>query len=377
MPLLKPPRPPGSRSWAPFALLALGLASIGLLLGGDARRERLLSEDFALVRATGEIETGLATSHLWMEQYVTGDAAIKPEEIWRGIERSLALVRAMLSGDRLEEGPWRLRLTDDPALRRQAEEIDRGLRTFAATTLKRQTGYEKGEAVGPGSTLDADYDRTFRRLAAATAGLRAAAERRLASRVSLFRLYTRAILAGGLAILGVSFLGFRRFEERHRRAETVLRYRELQLVQAQKMEAVGRLPGGSERILLVEDDAQVRESTLGLLESVGYGVTAVADGSQALTALELASEPFDLLITDVVMPGLSGPEIAGRVRAHQGPVPVVFVSGYSESVVDFHGLLQPGANFLAKPFAASALFKKVREALDGSAALPARPHPSP
>ena len=361
-PLLQSPRPPGSRSWAPFALLALGLASLGLLLGIDTLRERLLSEDFALVRATGEIEAGLATSHLWMEQYVSGDTAIKPEEIWRGIERSLALVRAMLSPERVEDGPWRLRPTDDPALRRQAGEIDRGLRTFAAATLKRQTGYEKGDAVGPGSALDAGYDRTFRRLVAATTALRAAAERRLAFRVSLFRLGSRALLAGGLALLLVAFLGFRRFEERLQRAETVLHGRELQLVQAQRMEAAGRLaggprpvPGGAERILLVEDDALVRESTLGLLESVGYGVTAVADGSQALTAMALAPEPFDLLITGVVMPGLSG------------PVPVLFVSGYGESVVNSHGLLQPGVNFLAKPFAADALFKKVREALDAPA----------
>ncbi|HYX25706.1 MAG TPA: ATP-binding protein [Thermoanaerobaculia bacterium] len=609
-PLLKPPRPPGS-GWAAFALLALGIASIGLLLGVDALRERLLSEDFALVRAAGDVEAGLATSHLWLEQYVTGDATIKPEEIWRGIERSLALVRAMLSPERVEDGPWRLRPTDDPALRRRAEEIDRELRAFAAATLKRQTGYERGDTVGPGSPLDLAYDANFRRLAAATAALRAASERRLASRVSLFRLYSRAILAGWLGIIGVSFLGFRRFEERRRRAEVVLHDRELRLVQAQKMEAVGRLaggvahdinnylaairsqceliqrkpqppervaeraavaidaitraatligrllafsrrqqvhpevvnlnqvvrglekilhqhlgervelssrlspdlwnvkmdpsqieqilvnlvvnareampaggrleiatdnasfdasdrerrpvthpgdyvvlavsdtgagippeiqdrifepffttkegnsglglatiygivkqnggnvwaesephpgttqgttfrvylprsaetvaarpsesrtarpvPGGAERILLVEDNAQVRESTVGLLESVGYGVTAVADGAQALTAMELAPEPFDLLITDVVMPGLSGPEVADRVRAHQGPVPVVFVSGYSESVVNFHGLLEPGVNFLAKPFAAEALFRKVREALDGAA----------
>jgi CheY-like chemotaxis protein len=126
--------------------------------------------------------------------------------------------------------------------------------------------------------------------------------------------------------------------------------------------------GGSERILLVEDNTEVRDSTVSLLESVGYNVTAAADGIQALVLLERALEreldPFDLLITDVVMPGLSGPEVADRVRARQGPLPVIFVSGYSESVVLFHGLLQPGVNFLAKPFAAEALFRKVRESLD-------------
>ena len=111
----------------------------------------------------------------------------------------------------------------------------------------------------------------------------------------------------------------------------------------------------------------MRDSTVSLLESVGYNVTAAADGTQALVLLERALErapgPFDLLLTDVVMPGLSGPEVAERVRARQGPIPVIFVSGYSESVVHFHGLLQPGVNFLAKPFAAEALFRKVREAL--------------
>ncbi|HEX4965598.1 MAG TPA: response regulator [Thermoanaerobaculia bacterium] len=372
--LPKPPLPPGT-GFVSYVLLGLGLASIGLLLGVDALRERRLSEDFALVRATGDIEAGLAASHLWMEQYVTGDATIRPEEIWRGIEHSLALVRAMLSDDRLEEGPWRIGPPDDPALGRKAAAIDRELRTFAAVTLKRQTRYEKGEAVGPGSALDAEYDGIFRRLTTATAALRAASEARLTFRVSLFRLYSRAILAGWLAILGFSFLAFRRFAARQA-AEARLHDLGLQLVLAQKKRlatslalAGGRtplpVPGGTEHVLLVEDDAPVRESTLGLLAAAGYQVTAVAGGSEALAAVEEAPQPFDLLITGVVMPGLSGPEVADRIRAHQGALPVIFVSGYSESVVSSHGLLQPGVNFLAKPFAADALFRKVRDALDG------------
>jgi two-component system, cell cycle sensor histidine kinase and response regulator CckA len=124
--------------------------------------------------------------------------------------------------------------------------------------------------------------------------------------------------------------------------------------------------GGRERILLVEDNAEVRESTQNLLAAAGYRISLAAGGTEALALLaELArqDEIVDLVISDVVMPGLSGPELAAQIRERFGPIPVLFVSGYSDSVVHFHGVLDPEVHFLSKPFAGEALFQKVREAL--------------
>jgi signal transduction histidine kinase/ActR/RegA family two-component response regulator len=605
-------------TWAPIALLALGLISVVLLAVLDGLRERLTAEDFVLMRATGDVQAGLAVSHLWMEQYAAGDA-IAPAEIWEGIDRSRSLVRALLDGGEIQAGDrWRIERLAEPDLRRQALALQGEIRHFEEITRERQAGVESGLPVGVGSAADRVYDRVFRNLMIHADQLRSASERRLARRLARFRFYSRCLLGGWVLLLGFAFAGFRRFEERRRRAESVLRDRETQLVEAQKMEAVGRLAGGmahdinnylaairtqcevllrkpqpaervaeklslvvaavekasaliarllafgrrqpirpevvnlnrvvegleklmkqhlgenveldlalaadlgnvnidptqveqvlvnllvnareampqggrlavetanvsfgdsdsdrnrrpvahpgdyvllavsdtgigipldirdkifepffttkqeagnsglglatlygivkqnagnvwvysepgrgttfkiylprcreeaaapvrsarsaqpagvprsgggSERILLVEDNAEVRESTQNLLAAAGYRVVLAADGSEALAllarldGLDGTDRAVDLVITDVVMPGLSGPELAGRLRERYGPIPVIFVSGYSDSVVHFHGVLDPQVHFLSKPFAAEALFQKVREAL--------------
>jgi two-component system cell cycle sensor histidine kinase/response regulator CckA len=127
-------------------------------------------------------------------------------------------------------------------------------------------------------------------------------------------------------------------------------------------------PGGSETILVVEDDEALLELTVMLLEAQGYDVVGVSDSEAALERARELGRPIDLLVTDVVLPRLSGPELAARLRDDGQDVPTVFVSGYTGDTIVRHGLLEGDAGFLDKPFAPQLLLERVRPALDGRAA---------
>ncbi|HEY3441122.1 MAG TPA: ABC transporter substrate binding protein [Paludibaculum sp.] len=123
-----------------------------------------------------------------------------------------------------------------------------------------------------------------------------------------------------------------------------------------------RLPGGSERILLVEDEPSVRTLAAGTLRSLGYEVLSAVDGQKALQMLPDGAEPVQVLITDVIMPGMNGAELAARLE-HQFPeLRVLFVSGYSGGHLPADGLGAEAA-FLAKPFLPAQLAGRVREVL--------------
>jgi DNA-binding response OmpR family regulator len=132
---------------------------------------------------------------------------------------------------------------------------------------------------------------------------------------------------------------------------------------------------GTETILLVEDDVQVRALARTVLEAQGY-VVLVANGPDA--ALQLAAErpgEIALLITDVVMPGMSGRELARRVAPGRPGLRVLYISGYTEDVVAHHGVLEPGLTLLQKPFTPQALSRMVREVLDRPPTAPADRRP--
>jgi PAS domain S-box-containing protein len=119
--------------------------------------------------------------------------------------------------------------------------------------------------------------------------------------------------------------------------------------------------GGSERILLVEDEDSVRRLARRVLELHGYRVIDAAD---ATAALELADDnEFDLVLTDVMMPGMLGPALAAELRRRKPDLPVLFMSGHTAEIVR-DGLLDPSTAFLAKPFTPLQLAEKVRETVD-------------
>jgi two-component system cell cycle sensor histidine kinase/response regulator CckA len=123
-------------------------------------------------------------------------------------------------------------------------------------------------------------------------------------------------------------------------------------------------PGGTETIMVVEDDAQIRGLVRGVLDASGYTVLEARRGEEALREGEHHGGPIHLLLTDVVMPGISGRELAERLAARHAGLKVLFMSGYTDQVVVERGMIEARAPFLQKPFSPEALRRKLREVLD-------------
>lgn len=125
---------------------------------------------------------------------------------------------------------------------------------------------------------------------------------------------------------------------------------------------------GVETILLVEDDAVVRNLVLNILCGAGYSVLEAATPTEALDLCRNTEIPISLLLTDVVMPVMNGKEMASRLMETHGEMKVLFMSGYSNDIIALHGVLNPGIAFIEKPFTPESLKQKVREVLDASLA---------
>jgi PAS domain S-box-containing protein len=135
------------------------------------------------------------------------------------------------------------------------------------------------------------------------------------------------------------------------------------------IEKVGGIPTGTEQILVVEDEPRVRASVVEQLRSLGYTVFEAEDGEAALSTLERTLPPFDLMLTDIMMPGpLDGKALAEIVERRWWKTRIVFMSGFSEASVTQQGRLEAGVLLLSKPFRKADLARIVRHALDGSSA---------
>jgi PAS domain S-box-containing protein len=124
------------------------------------------------------------------------------------------------------------------------------------------------------------------------------------------------------------------------------------------------LAGGSETILVVEDEEEVRKLAVEILRRQRYKVLEAAQGEAALLVCEEYKKPIDLLLTDVVMPGLNGPDLARRMKYLYPGLKVIFMSGYSDKGIFQRGIFDPETGLLQKPFSLESLTGKVREALD-------------
>ncbi|HVH08708.1 MAG TPA: PAS domain S-box protein [Gemmatimonadales bacterium] len=124
---------------------------------------------------------------------------------------------------------------------------------------------------------------------------------------------------------------------------------------------------GTETVLVAEDEAPVRAVARQTLERYGYRVLEAPSAEAALDVAERYSGPIHLLLTDVIMPGLSGRELATRLAARRPETRVIYMSGYTDDEITRHGVLEPGFTFVQKPFTPEALARAVREVLDSKA----------
>lgn len=123
-------------------------------------------------------------------------------------------------------------------------------------------------------------------------------------------------------------------------------------------------PSGSETVLLVEDDAPVRELARRVLQTQGYTLLEAQNGQEALGLARSHPDSIHLLLTDVVMPGMSGKDLAEQLSQTESDAKVLFMSGYSDEKIAHHGILDPGVALLQKPFSPEVLIRKVRDVLD-------------
>lgn len=124
------------------------------------------------------------------------------------------------------------------------------------------------------------------------------------------------------------------------------------------------MPHGTETILLVEDDVPVRATAARILTNQGYRIIEAGDAGIALEILKKNGDPIQLMITDVVLPGIGGRELAEQVAVIRPDIRILYVSGYTDDVILQHKLVERDVTLLQKPFTASSLSAKVRDVLD-------------
>jgi len=126
-----------------------------------------------------------------------------------------------------------------------------------------------------------------------------------------------------------------------------------------------RSPGQGKHVLVVEDEEGLRKLITAFLSRLGYRVSAAASGGEALLLVEEKGLRPDLLLTDVVMPNISGRELVDRLRRSQPDLKVLLMSGYTDTAILHHGQLEASTPFIEKPFSIDRLATKIREVIGG------------
>jgi len=137
--------------------------------------------------------------------------------------------------------------------------------------------------------------------------------------------------------------------------------------QVHAMPVLGQWSRGTETVLLVEDAPMIRRLARQVMTKAGYTVLEAGDGEQAMSAAVGHGDPIHVLVTDLIMPGLSGVDLAQRLASSRPETRVLYMSGYTDNAIVRNGLLAEGAPFLQKPFTPEELLRKLRQVLEGPA----------
>jgi CheY-like chemotaxis protein len=138
-----------------------------------------------------------------------------------------------------------------------------------------------------------------------------------------------------------------------------------------KKEVLGQeFPHGNEKILIVEDEEEVRKLVSKMLEKQGYAILETSSGQEALLACGRCEGRIHLMLVDVIMPGMSGSELAKALKPLYPEIKILYMSGYTDDAIARHGVLEKGVNYIQKPFTLEGLARKVREVLDQDAPQP-------
>ncbi|MDZ7724456.1 MAG: response regulator [candidate division KSB1 bacterium] len=121
---------------------------------------------------------------------------------------------------------------------------------------------------------------------------------------------------------------------------------------------------GDETILIVEDEQAIRNIAKSSLQKFGYTTLTAADAEEALSVYANAAQKIDVLLTDVVMPNVSGKELADQLAVKQPDLVIIFMSGYTDDTIGKEGVLTENINFIQKPFSPASLAEKLRDILD-------------
>ncbi|MEJ2662385.1 MAG: response regulator [Desulfobacteraceae bacterium] len=124
------------------------------------------------------------------------------------------------------------------------------------------------------------------------------------------------------------------------------------------------IPGQGETVLVVEDEDAVLEMTHSMLEGLGYAVMSAGSPEAALLKAEAYDGEIHLLVTDVIMPGMNGKDVAEKIRKNRPAMKLLFMSGYTANVIAHRSMLDPGVKFISKPFTVQQLSAKVRKVLE-------------
>ena len=135
-------------------------------------------------------------------------------------------------------------------------------------------------------------------------------------------------------------------------------------VEELREEVVKEVVRGDETILVVEDEETVRKLAVRVLKRQGYKILEASEGGRALLLCEEFKDRIHLILTDVVMPGISGRKLVDRLKEIHPEMKVLYMSGYTDNAILHHGILEEGTNFIQKPFSMDGLARKVREVLD-------------